>query len=452
VALAACQGDDDGGADAGTDAGAGATDTVVADTTLAPGAGAVSTPGGSGAPGATGTTTSTTVAPGPVGPDCASLPLDEAADLTLAELVGGAPLLSDAAEAWAAAGLLDRLGGTGPITIVVPTDAAFAALDDATWDRLESDPSGALARVLELHVVDGDRPLADLVTTGALIGAAGTLTATEVDGDVLLDAGGGPGVVTCADVEVANGRIHVVDAVLLPPPVDTEAVGGSQLYRVDPATGAATSVGGFGAELGVLDVVAIADDTLLALTDAAELLTFAPATADAPSTRLPITGVEGTTLLALDQLTDGSLLAVSDLSRLYRIDPATAAATPVGPALEPGIDDLGVGIDAGPEGSVRLVVATGLDVTIEPASGTVVAAGPPPQFGPEDVNAGAPPRIVAIASVGDELVALDATTSALARLGPDGILSTLGPVGVTLTDGAGLDATPSGTLYLTVPG
>jgi hypothetical protein len=167
---------------------------------------------------------------------------------------------------------------------------------------------------------------------------------------------------------------------------------------------------------------------------------------------VPITGVEGATLLALDRSPDGALVGVTDLSGVYRIDPVTGVATAVGPGLDPGVDDLGVAADVGADGLLRLVVASGLDVAVDPATGTVVTAGPPPSFGPDDRHAGVPARVLAIASTPGGLVAVEGTTASLVRVGEEGRLTTIGPLGVGLTDGAGLDATPDGTLYLTVPG
>ena len=98
------------------------------------------------------------------------------------------------------------------------------------------------------------------------------------------------------------------------------------------------------------------------------------------------------------------------------------------------------------------LVATGTDLTIDPDSGAVLVTGEMPAFAEGDPNSGVPARIVAAATTGEELLAVDATTGALARLDEDGSLTTIGSLGVVLTDGAGLDATPNGELYLTVPG
>ncbi len=443
TALAAC---DDGNGDGDADE-PDTSETTAGPSTTAP-AGSAGGPGT--ATGAT-TTPTATVPAGPSGPGCAALPVDEAPGLTLAELIAATPELSQLDALVQQTGLAERLADPGPLTLIAPTDAAFAGLDASTRDTLTADQAAA-TRILELHLVLGDHALADLTTAGTVARPSGNLTATAVYNEVVVDTGGGPAAVTCRDVVTANGRLHLVDGVLLPPPADTEAIGGSRLYRVEPSTGAATPVGAFGEELGVLDVVALDDTTLLGLTDSAELITFSPDAPDAPTARVTITGVEGATLLDLDQTADGDLLAVSDLNRAYRLDPATGAATPMAVALDPGVDDLGVAVDTATDGTVRLLVATGTDLTIDPAADAVVATGPSPAFADGDPNAGTPARIVAAATVDGDLLVVDATTGVLARLLDDGTLATLGPLDVVLTDGAGLDATPAGALYLTVPG
>ena len=451
---AACSGDDDGAATTSPADTAALDATGVVEGTAAAADRPVSVPAGDEtvAPSTQPAATATPVALTPTGEQCGLLALDTAGDDTLGALVASTPELSTLAALVDAAGLASLLADPGPTTLLAPTNAAFDALDPQTRDAIEADPSGVLARVLGLHVLDGAYPVGVLVAGGPVAGAAGTVTAISTDGRTVVDAGGGSATIGCQDVPTTNGVLHLVDRVLMPPPVDTESVGGSQLALVDPATGAATASGAFGEELGVLDVVAIDDATLVALTDGAELVTFSPASPATPTARVAITGVEGATLLALDRTPDGALVGITDLSGVYRIDLGTGVGTPVGPGLDPGVDDLGVAADVGADGLLRLVVATGLDVGVDPATGAVVASGPPPAFGPDDPHAGVPARLLAIASTSGGLVGIEGTTASLVRLGEEGRLTTIGPLGVGLTDGAGLDATPDGTLYLTVPG
>lgn len=114
-----------------------------------------------------------------------------------------------------AAGLTATLESGGPYTVFAPTDAAFAALPAGALDALLADPT-ALSRVLLYHVVSGD------VRSGQL---GGLVSAQTLQGlPLVFDLSSGIAVngaqVTQADIVAANGVIHVIDAVLLPPSSD----------------------------------------------------------------------------------------------------------------------------------------------------------------------------------------------------------------------------------------
>jgi len=108
---------------------------------------------------------------------------------TFASLVRGTPLA-------------EALGGAGPLTVLVPTDEAFAALPSAAREALAA-PAGrdALLRVLAHHVVVG------LVADGALDGA------TSLAGERLALAGATARTAQAA----ANGVLVLVDRVIVPP-------------------------------------------------------------------------------------------------------------------------------------------------------------------------------------------------------------------------------------------
>lgn len=455
--LAACSNDTDTADSASTDAANAAT-TDAADatvTTPAPGT-VVSTSTEGEAPTATGAAAPTTSAePGPSGDGCGPV---VAADATLADgtstrppqdVIATTPELSQLADAIDAAGA-GGLFTDGPVTVFAPTNAAFAALDPATRDALLADPEGRLATLLARHVVVGDRPLADLVDQGTFPSGAGPVTASAAGARVLIDAGGGPATVTCRDITTGGGRIHVIDQLISAAPVDTNNVGGSRLFTVDLSTGAATDVGAFPGETGVLDVVA-GDGPWLALTDAGELATFAGGDPNAVAPPVAISGLEMSTVLAVDRRDDGSLVGITDGSQIVIIDPLSGVAEPVAP-LDPGVDDLGVGLDVDAEGTARFVVATGLAAVVDLVTGAIIETSAPPAFEAADPNEASPARVVAIASFGGVVYAVEAVTGTLTRLGGDGTLATIGPLGVTLTDGAGLDIADDGTALLTVPG
>ncbi len=115
-----------------------------------------------------------------------------------------------------AAELETTLASDGPFTVFAPTDAAFSALPAGTIDALLADPSGALTDILLYHVLSGDIRSGDL-TDGQ---TAATINGKEIN--VGITPGGvfiNDAQVTAADLGAANGVVHVVDGVLIPPTV-----------------------------------------------------------------------------------------------------------------------------------------------------------------------------------------------------------------------------------------
>ena len=119
------------------------------------------------------------------------------------------------------ADLLTTLQGDGPFTLFAPTDQAFidAGIDLATLNTPEG--KATLSDILLHHVYSGSVMSADL-TDGMMVqmvnGDNITLTvATGMGASVNI----GNATVTGADVLTANGVIHVIDKVLMPPVEDT---------------------------------------------------------------------------------------------------------------------------------------------------------------------------------------------------------------------------------------
>ncbi len=125
-----------------------------------------------------------------------------------------------------AAGLVETLQGEGPFTVFAPNNAAFDALPEGTVDTLVTEDTETLGSILTYHVVAGELMAADVVSAIEAAGDeglavetvnGGTLTATLVDGNVVLtDATGGTATVIATDVDASNGVIHVIDTVLMP--------------------------------------------------------------------------------------------------------------------------------------------------------------------------------------------------------------------------------------------
>jgi transforming growth factor-beta-induced protein len=101
-------------------------------------------------------------------------------------------------------------------TVFAPTDTAFNALGQETIDSLLADPD-TLSNILLYHVIAGQAVPAEtaLSLAGSMVemanGDSSTLTVSE-DKLFIDDAE-----VIITDIEAANGIIHVIDAVILPP-------------------------------------------------------------------------------------------------------------------------------------------------------------------------------------------------------------------------------------------
>ena len=112
-----------------------------------------------------------------------------------------------------AADLVDTLQSEGPFTVFAPTDDAFAALPAGTFEALLEDIP-ALTNILLYHVVAGDVRAADVISLESAVTVQGEAVSITVDGDTVRINEAN---VVIVDIEAANGVIHAIDAVLLPP-------------------------------------------------------------------------------------------------------------------------------------------------------------------------------------------------------------------------------------------
>lgn len=114
-----------------------------------------------------------------------------------------------------AAGLAEALSGEGPFTVFAPTDEAFAKIPQATIaDLLKPENKEKLASILKYHVVSGRVYSEDAVaakSANTLQGAAVAIKATD-KGAFVNDAK-----IIATDVDAANGVIHIIDTVIMPP-------------------------------------------------------------------------------------------------------------------------------------------------------------------------------------------------------------------------------------------
>jgi uncharacterized surface protein with fasciclin (FAS1) repeats len=119
------------------------------------------------------------------------------------------------AAALEAAGLVATLKGEGPFTVFAPTDEAFAKLPSGTVETLlKEENKDQLIEILTYHVVPGKVMSNDVAGIDEARTVNGKMIDIEVEGSAVKvnDA-----TVTQADVAAANGVIHVIDTVILPP-------------------------------------------------------------------------------------------------------------------------------------------------------------------------------------------------------------------------------------------
>lgn len=166
-----------------------------------------------------------------------------------------------------------------------------------------------------------------------------------------------------------------------------------------------------------------------------------------------VTRVKGA-LLGIDvRPADGKLYGVTDTNDLYTIDPASGAATLVATltvAFDAGVRS---GFDFNPQSDrLRLVGANGQNLRAHAALGAA-ALDAPLTFAGGDRNAGKKPRIAAAAYTNSVprtpttlLFDIDAELDVLALQDPpnDGVLVTVGPLGVDVGPHAGFDILTAG--------
>lgn len=125
-----------------------------------------------------------------------------------------------------AAGLVETLQGSGPFTVLAPTDAAFAKLPKGTVETLvKPENKEMLTQILTYHVLPGKFSAKEI--WAAVKAGNGKTMMKTVEGEELTfwtkgkdlyvkDAKGNSAKVTIADVNQSNGVIHVIDTVLMP--------------------------------------------------------------------------------------------------------------------------------------------------------------------------------------------------------------------------------------------
>ena len=152
-------------------------------------------------------------------PEPTAAPTEAPAAQTIVDIAASDERFSTLVAAVQAAGLAETLSGEGPFTVFAPTNDAFAALPAGTVDNLLlPENKQQLTDILLYHVVPGKVMAADAVALdGQMADTAleGKQIAIAADmGNVTLNENAK---VIITDLAAANGVIHVIDTVLLPP-------------------------------------------------------------------------------------------------------------------------------------------------------------------------------------------------------------------------------------------
>ncbi|MBE9211952.1 fasciclin domain-containing protein [Plectonema cf. radiosum LEGE 06105] len=137
-------------------------------------------------------------------------------DDDIADIVEDNPSLKTLANLIDEADLEDTLDDDGPYTLFAPSDQAFAAIPEATRQRLlQPENRDALRQVLTYHVVPGNLR-ANQIQSGEVQTLANNPVNVQVD-QASKQVRVNEATVTQPDIQASNGVIHIIDQVILPP-------------------------------------------------------------------------------------------------------------------------------------------------------------------------------------------------------------------------------------------
>ncbi|MEP0919712.1 fasciclin domain-containing protein [Leptolyngbya sp. DQ-M1] len=158
-----------------------------------------------------------TTAPASPGVQGSPAPGTQANAGNVTDLIRNNPSLSTLSSVINEADLSNTLGQGGPYTVFAPSDQAFAALPAETRERLLREENRQLLRqILTYHVVPGSLTASQL-QPGQVQTQAGNSVNVQVDGQQVRV---NEARVIQPDLQAANGVVHIVDRIILPPNVN----------------------------------------------------------------------------------------------------------------------------------------------------------------------------------------------------------------------------------------
>jgi hypothetical protein len=201
------------------------------------------------------------------------------------------------------------------------------------------------------------------------------------------------------------------------------------------------------------------------------LVVFASARPDLVSRRVAVAGLgAGEQILGIDfRPVDGRLYALGSSSRIYTLDTLSGAATAVGAAFTPALTGTSSGFDFNPVADrIRVHTDAAQNLRLVPTTGAIGVVDGALAYAATDPGAGSAPAIAGSAYTNSvagatttALFAIDATRDVLVVINNpnDGILATVGALGVNTTTAVGFDIqgadayatlTGSGTTFSTL--
>jgi hypothetical protein len=208
------------------------------------------------------------------------------------------------------------------------------------------------------------------------------------------------------------------------------------------------------ATLVVASMAAVAEP-ILVLTSTNRLLTIDHATPETTTRDVAITGLaSGENMVAIDfRPATGVLFGISSTSRMYSIDINTGVATAIGSAGAFSIVGTVFDMDFNPTvDRIRFVSDSDQNLRLNPNNGGLAATDGLLRYATSDPNAGTNANIIAVGyannfsgAASTVLYGVDSGTDALVIQDPpnEGILNTVGPLGVNATGEGGFDISPS---------
>jgi len=115
--------------------------------------------------------------------------------------------------------IMSSLQGVGPFTIFAPSNAAFEKLGASTLESLKKKDTVLLTDILSYHLAKG------YISSGELVGGEFIPTLAKGAATIRVKANGlllnDVAAFETTDLIAMNGAVHIIDTVLIPPPIKT---------------------------------------------------------------------------------------------------------------------------------------------------------------------------------------------------------------------------------------